>query len=410
MSYTGQTNMIVAKRMTKKREAVWLFAGGSMQESMARAIKARGFALILTDFNKDCLCRPLADTFVCLDTFDIKGNILAAQKLVTRYNVKAVVTVGADCHETVAYVAEKIGVHGIDPRIAHICRQKQKTREVLSAAGIPQPLFAVVGTIDEARTVAQKIGFPCAIKATNNSGSRGFSKISKPADLNEAVLKVAIDSGTTGKAIIEELLIPITNEIAEQSVETVWHNGKMHWLNWVDRLFRGDLSLFPNIEHRFGKQEYWGIEIAHINPAIHSSATKEKVFELVYSAGKALGLHRAAGGHILKADIMLTSKGPYILEVTPRLSGGWDSAGTTPLRGGDFIGGVLSLALGEELTLEHWQKYFTYKEPSKYASVFSLPEKGRTDCIGRKFAIGSSYSREDSLKNAFSQLSKKKYL
>lgn len=402
--------MAETKRTIKKREAVWLFAGGPMQEPMAKAIKARGFALILTDFNEDCVCRPIADVFICLDTFDIEGNIFEAQRLSSRYDIKAVVTAGADCHETVACVAEKIGVHGIDPRISRICRQKQETRKVLSAAGIPQPLFEVVGTLKEAEDAIKKIGFPCAIKATNNSGSRGFAKISKPSDFNEEVFKVAIDSGTTGKAIIEELLIPVVNEVAEQSVETVWYNGKMYWLNWVDRLFRGDLSLFPNIEHHFGKQEYWGIEIAHINPAIHDPAVKEKVFEFVYKAGKALGLHRAAGGHIFKADIMLTTKGPYILEVTPRLSGGWDSAGTTLLRGGDFIGGALSLALGEDLTLENWQKYFTYKEPSIYASVFSLPKKGRTDCIGRKFAIGSSLSREDSLKDSFGRLSKKKYL
>lgn len=398
------------KRTTKKRDAVWLFAGGPMQEPMAKAIKARGFALILTDFNKDCLCRPLSDTFVCLDTFDIKGNILVARKLSTHYDIKAVVTAGADCHETVACVAEAIGVHGIDPLISHICRQKQETRGVLSAAGILQPLFEVVSTFEEAKIAIKKIGLPCAIKATNNSGSRGFAKISKLSELNEAVFKAAINSGTTEKVIIEELLVPITDEVAEQSVETVWHNGKMYWLNWVDRLFRGDLTLFPALGYRFGKQEYWGIEIAHINPAVHDSVIRDKVFDVVYNAGKALGLHREAGGHIFKADIMLTTKGPYILEVAPRLSGGWDSAGTTPLRGGDFIGGALSLALGEDLTIANWHKYFNYKEPNKYVSVFSLPEKGRTDCIGRKFAIGSSSSREDSLNDAFNQLMNKKYL
>lgn len=398
------------KGKIKNREAVWLFAGGPMQEPMAKAIRARGFALIITDFNEDCFCRPLADTFVHLDTFDAKGNIAVAQKLRGRYDIKAVLTAGADCHETVAYVADALGLHGIDPHIAHACRQKQITREILARAGVPQPRFAFVGSFAEAKIAAQKIGFPCAIKATNNSGSRGFSKITKLADLNESVFGAAIESGTTNKVIIEELLIPVEKEIAEQSVETVWYNGQMYWLNWVDRLFRKDVDLFPSVSRQFKKRGYWGLEIAHINPAIHDSETKEKVVGAVYGAGRALGLHRMAGGHIFKADIMLTAKGPYILEVTPRLSGGWDSSMTTPMRGGDFIGGALSLALGEELTLANWQKYFMYKNPSMYASVFALPKEDRTDCIGRKFSVGTSFSREESLLGAFRELSRKKYL
>jgi hypothetical protein len=201
--------------------------------------------------------------------------------------------------------------------------------------------------------------------------------------------------------IIEELMIPVTDEIAEQSVETVWYNGKMYWLNWVDRLFRKDVALFPKVNRLFEKQGYWGVELAHINPAQHSKETKDAVLDMVYKAGCALGLQRAAGGHIFKADIMLTTKGPRILEVTPRLSGGWDSSATTPARGADFVGGALSMALGEELTLECWQKYFTYQDAGVHASVFALPKEDRMDCIGRKFAVGTSLSREDSLLVAF---------
>lgn len=402
--------MPLKKEKVKKREAVWLFAGGPMQEPIARAIRARSLSLIITDFNPRCFCRTFADTFVHLDTFDIKGNIEAARNLSNRYDIKAVLTAGADCHETVAHIAEVLGLHGVNPRIAHACRQKQITRETLAKAGVPQPRFAVAGSLPDAKTAAQKIGFPCAIKSTNNSGSRGFSKITKLSDLNKEAFEAAINSGTTGKVIIEELLIPITNEVAEQSVETVWYNGQMHWLNWVDRLFRKDIALFPSVSRFFKKQGYWGLELAHINPAVHDFATKEKVREVIYKAGRALGLHREAGGHIFKADTMLTSKGPYILEVAPRLSGGWDSSMTTPMRGGDFVGGVLSLALGEELTLANWQKYFTYKNPNMYASIFALPKEDRTDCIGRKFATGASFSREESLARAFDQLSQKKYL
>ena len=54
----------------------------------------------------------------------------------------------------------------------------------------------------------------------------------------------AREAGTTGLVIVEELLHPVETEIAEQSVETLWYNGTMYWLNWVDRLFRKDFLRF----------------------------------------------------------------------------------------------------------------------------------------------------------------------
>ena len=47
-----------------------------------------------------------------------------------------------------------------------------------------------------------------------------------------------------------------------------------------------------------------------------------------------------------------------IIELTPRLSGGWDSSGTTLARGADFQAGIIRLALGDALDLDLWRKYF----------------------------------------------------
>ena len=112
-----------------------------------------------------------------------------------------------------------------------------------------------------------------ALKATNNSGSRGFSRIESEAAFTPEVFERAVKNGTTGSAIIEELLIPVEDEIAEQSAETLWYNGEMLWLNWVDRLFRKDFDFFPDVWEG-GENPYrdtsWAVELAHINPAAHA--------------------------------------------------------------------------------------------------------------------------------------------
>lgn len=399
--------------MTNKRPAVWLFAGGAMQRLAAEKIRARGYALVITDGSRECVLRPMADEFVHLDTFAIEENTARAEELKERYDIRAVFTVAADCHETVARVARHLGLPGIDPEIARTCRYKYETRARLIAAGIPQPEFKIIKSYAEGVQVLRKIGTPAALKATNNSGSRGFARVESEADFTEEMFRRAVANGTTDAAIIEELLIPIENEIAEQSVETLWYNGEMFWLNWVDRLFRKDFDFFPDIwedgENPY-KNTSWAVELAHINPAVHTPDMRAATEYMVRRAGIALGMDKQQGGHILKADIMLTPDGPRIIELTPRLSGGWDSSWSTPRRGADFVGGMLGLALGEELTGEYKEHYFTCHDKELYASVLAQVETDAQDCIGRRFAPGAAYDRTESLHGAYKALRAKHFL
>jgi len=355
----------------------------------------------------------MADEFLHVDIFDIKGSIAAADELKGRYDLRAVFTAASDCHETVTSVARHLGLPGIDPSIAHVCRYKYETRALLTKEGIPQPKFRIVKTHAEGLQALRDIGTPAALKATNNSGSRGFARIESGGDFNEEAFERAIKNGTTGSVIIEELLIPVEGEIAEQSVETLWYNGEMLWLNWVDRLFRKDFDLFPNVWEESDnpyKDISWAVELAHINPAVHAPDVRAATEDMVRRAGLALGMDKQKGGHLLKADIMLTQGGPRIIELTPRLSGGWDCEWSTPRRGADFVGGMLGLALGEALTPEYKERYFTYHDEGLYASVLSQVEMDAQDCIGRRFAPGAAYDRTESLREAYKSLRTGKFL
>ena len=387
--------------------AAWLFAGGSMQRAAVDAIKARGLKLILTDGNPHCVNAARADVFLAIDTFAVAENKARAADLIKEFDIRAVFTAAADCHVTVAEVARVLNLPGIDPAIARACRYKYETRKILTAAGIPQPRYAIVRTLAEAETALANIGLPAALKATDNSASKGFTRLDAAGDLNEKTFAHALANGTTGLAIIEELLVPVEGEIAEQSVETVWYGGEMRWLNWVDRLFRKDFGLL-HVPWTAQSDPYrsmpWAIELAHFNPGEHKNAVRSDVEELVRLAGEAMGMGRQSGGHILKADIMLTTRGPMILELTPRLSGGWDSSYSTPQRGANFAGGALGLAMGEVLDEAYWQRYFQYKHAERVVAVLARVEPGAQDCIGRDFAPGAGTDRASALGNAYKSL------
>jgi biotin carboxylase len=394
----------------EKDRAIWMFAGGPMQELAATKILERGYKLIITDRDDNCICSKYAAEVVHLDTFDVPGNVEAAGQLKKKWRIEAVICPAADCHETVAGVGKLLGLHAISPAVSKRCRYKHVTRQALTTAGIPQPRFKAVTSLRDAIRFLQEIGGEGVVKATDNSGSRGFGVIRKGETINPETFQRAREAGTTGLVIVEELLRPLEKEIAEQSVETLWYDGTMYWLNWVDRLFRKDCLLFNSLKTGMYDGVSWGIEIGHINPAIHDLATKMDVFELIRRAGAAIGMKRERGGHVLKADIMLTENGPYIIELTPRLSGGWDSSASTPARGADFAGGLIALALGEVLDLGMWHRYFEFANPALFASVMAKIGEGAQDCIGRRFAIGADFERERSIERALNNLTEERYV
>ena len=396
--------------MTSLANAIWIFAGGPRQKPLCERIMKLGYKLILTDINPNCICRKISDEFICLDTFDISGNIERAHLLKSKYKICAVLTAAADCHYTVSKIAQELNLHGISPEISNACRQKHITREILTKAGIRQPRYTFAENLVDAKKFLSSIGGSGVIKATDNSGSRGFKKINDISELNEQVFNYSVESGTTGGALLEEALLSNPDCISELSVETLWYDGEMFWLNWVDRLFARDIIFFKNLKKLNNEKINFGVEIGHINPAQHHFDIKKKVRRLIFDSGVALGMLNEKGGHILKADVILTPDGPVIIELTPRLSGGWDSSASSILRGGDFLSGVIHMALGKEIDLTHWHQFFEYKDPGLNVSVLANIAPNATDCVGRQFFLGASYNRDKSIDIAYEKLTKGKYV
>ena len=399
--------------MKERKKAIWLVAGGPMQRVAAEKILARGFRLIISDGDKDCVLVHLADEFVEVDIFDVENHIKHADKLNELYEISGVFTAASDCHETVALLAQHLELHGIDPAVSKTCRQKHQTRKVLSDYGIIQPRSALATTFKQAIDIANELTYPIAVKPTDSSGSRGFFAIKNRGEFTELKFKKALSFGSVNAVIIEDLLTPIEDQIAELSVETLWVDGNYFWLNWVDRLFRSDFKYFPNL---FGEGENpyenvnWGVELAHLNPAQHSVSIEGELRSLLERAGKAIGMTEQKGGHILKFDIMLTDKGPVILEMTPRLSGGWDSSLSSVIRGGDLVDGAIGMSLGEQIDKSYIDKYFSFKNKPCHVAVLSKIELNAENCIGRRFVCGKANNRINALTNAIDSLKMQKFI
>ncbi len=392
------------------QKAIWLITGGPMQYIAAKKIIDNGYALILSDRNPKATCASLADLFLEIDTFDVDAHIAACKEVKKKFDIKSVVTIAADCHYTVACLAQYLNLHGLDPNISKICRNKIQTRQLLKSIGMYQPdSYIIQSFADVSKFLEENPKKNFVLKASDSSGSRGFQIIQPNKKLTEKQFEYTQQFCSTGHIILEERLLPDPSQISEASVETVWVDGKMYWLNWVDRIFSSDLKFFPAFKLEFTPPE--GIELGHVNPGRREFSIKQTVAKLIEQAGCALGLRQQKGGHILKADIFFSTNGPVILELTPRSSGGWDSSGSSPARGADIVGGIIQMSLGELVDLSAWFRYFHYHDAERTAVVLSTISKNAVDCIGRQFTLVSGYSETSKLiELAFQQLGREQYV
>lgn len=362
-------------------EWVLLVAGGQLQVPAVEAIQDLGYKALVTDADPDCACASLANEFIKLDTFDIAGHVELAKE--RRGQLAAVFTAGADPVVTVASVAEAGGGHGLSVEIAETCANKVKTRMALLPSwswgliqhrphslpdGVSQPRFRIAVHSHELDGSISELGCDVIVKCVLSSGSRGHTRIYN-GKYTGSPIKNAQDSGINPKYQLHEVLVEELLTGVELSVETLWYNGQMYPLNAVERPFKPDTC----------------IELGHCNPAVLSPEDYQSVWNIMQQAGDAIGMGRTVGGHILKGDLILTDDGPKVLELTPRLSGGYDSARTTPLaHGANYIRGALRLALGQSLNkamvdfMPRWKRHACcwalFSEPGKIVAIRGIED------------------------------------
>jgi biotin carboxylase len=306
-----------------------LVGAGLLQIPAIDVAHELGLHVVATDRDPHAAAVALVEEAVVLDTKDVSGHVALAHRLADRDHGRAgsalagVYTEGADVEVTVAEAARAVGLPGVDPRAARICANKAEFRRVYAAAGLPGPRFHEAGSLSEARRALRDVGLPAIVKALDNSASRGATKVSGEAQLPAAFAE-ALRFSACDSVLVEECLSG-----PEQSVETIVdRDGVQHRCNIVDRPFAFDP--FP-------------IELGHDNPSTFDAQAQTRLYELVEATTRAVGIDLGAA----KADTMWTDRGPVVLEMTARLSGGFHAQYTSPLaHGTNEIKATLDLALG----------------------------------------------------------------
>lgn len=143
----------------------------------------------------DAMHVRLADESVCIGGPSSAESYLNVPSIIT-----AATITGADAiHPGVGFLSENadfarvVEAHDlifIGPRIEHITAMGDKVEAKRTAAESGLPLVpgsdGAVATVEEARKVAEKVGYPVLVKAASGGGGRGMKVAPTEADLAEA--------------------------------------------------------------------------------------------------------------------------------------------------------------------------------------------------------------------------------
>ena len=312
-------------------KTVWLLGGSIQQYPMAMEIKRRGYKLLLTDSDPDCVCRPLADTFYPVSIYSAFDNLKLAKELTTR--PAAVLTVGTDAGVEVSTIADYFDLPAAPVKVAKRVRSKIKMRYTLDS---DYPTFKIV---EDVNGLVRWERFPCVVKPGDASGSNGVRLITEAGELSPAVKYAYFHNRQGETRVLIERYLPGVNVLpldeydsSEVALDFFVENGTAYYANGALRLFSLDKP---------------GIEVGHFNPFVPD----DNILKQVQQAAEKLGVTWGP----FKVDFKLT---PYtwhyggwvLMECATRLSGGFDHSYTCPAATGkDITGAMLDMALGKPL-------------------------------------------------------------
>ncbi|KJS81127.1 MAG: hypothetical protein JM58_17860 [Peptococcaceae bacterium BICA1-8] len=207
-------------------------------------------------------------------------------------------------------------------------------REFFKEKGIPNPKYAQINiNLNNVLLIAEAIGFPQVIKPIKQGGQRGLFKVRNKEELKEALDQLK-STDLDQEIIIEEFL-----EGEEINVVGLVIEGRTKALTISERI----------------KDQYksFGVVQRHLYPANYSEETIKAVEKLVEDIINAIELKNG----LLFPQIIITEKGPMVIEIGARVPGGIMKELFEYATGYDLLDIQIDFALGEKIELEKYKKY-----------------------------------------------------
>src|SRR5690349_6185900 len=116
-----------------------------------------------------------------LDFTDLDASVQTIETFHQQYPIQAIVPVDDSATELAAHAGTILGLAHNSPQAAEAARDKLLMRTLMSAGGVPCPIFRPFLLNSNPEIIASQVNFPCVVKPLRLSGSRGVIRADNQA-------------------------------------------------------------------------------------------------------------------------------------------------------------------------------------------------------------------------------------
>src|SRR5256714_10835286 len=284
----GSTSTDSPSRENGRVARLLCLGAGPAQLGVLAAARARGLTVVAADRDPSAPGFRYADRRAIVSIEDEP----AIDRLARAEEIDGVVAPGTDhAVALAARVASKLGLrHPLAPGAANLAVSRQRQRERLADAGVPQPRSIVCRSVIEVTAAAEELGYPVVIEVPDRTGERGVGL----ARDRKAVAEAAADALAESRdeyCLVEEL---VGGRIV--TVNAFSLDGRFVPLTVTDR--------------EQAPPPAFGVSLAHLWPAKLEPAAVGAAVDTAAAAARALGIEHGP----TTAQVLLGDEGPLLAQ------------------------------------------------------------------------------------------------
>jgi biotin carboxylase len=321
---------------------------GYQLRSYDEAALRRGVEIVLATDRCHQLDDPWRDRAIAVRFYDATSSLEAIEREAATRGFTAVLSVGDRPTILAARAAARLGLAGNPVDAAEASVDKREARKRFASAGLIVPRHLVVPPGTEARDAArdERLTFPCVLKPTGLSGSRGVIRADTVEEFVAAAARIrsllARPDIRAERAGSDDILVEEFVPGREYAVEGVLTRGSLHVFTIFDKPDPLDGPFFE--------------ETIYVTPSALGEAEFEEVCETVERGARALGLrHGPIHAELRRSSAFAEAPadkpaGIVLLEIASRPIGGLCSSALSFEGGASLEDVLLDHALGGDAT------------------------------------------------------------
>lgn len=214
-----------------KQKKLMLLGGLRYLLPVIKAAHEQGYYVITADYLPDNIAHKYSDEYCNVSIIDKEAVLAKAREL----QIDGIMSFACDPGVVAAsYVQNQMRLPSFGPyESVEILQNKDKFRAFLTKHGFNVPWAKGYRTKEEALHDKFWFSWPLIVKPTDSAGSKGCTRVDKPADL-EAAIDYAFKYSISGHIIIEEFL---EKKGCSSDTDSYSYDGKLKFVSFCAQRF-----------------------------------------------------------------------------------------------------------------------------------------------------------------------------